>query len=222
MKPTVGWGLSGPSFVESLEQARVGQGSWGPAELLCRSPGSDRPARARRKSLRTPSYRARIEGLMDTSAFYARSSQGGNPIGTAQTLLSWRDSLVEAGWDGGGVLGGGERLAALAAIEAAEAIHCRWRRPIGWRAYRALSLLGPFRHGFTMRSGWLKSIPCGLPAGDASSSSWNHRARASQASSWYCLVRRGYGPRLVAALDSGRAREHDRSVRRWIAATAEQ
>lgn len=121
MKPTVGWGLSGPSFVEEPEQARVGRPTWGPGELL-----RDLELRLglleeqASESTRTPGYRARIERLTDTGAFYARSFEV-DPIGTAETLLGWRDSLVEAGWNGGDIAGGGERLAALAAIEAIEA-----------------------------------------------------------------------------------------------------
>ena len=39
-------------------------------------------------------------------------------LGTTAVLLEWRDNLVEAGWSGSAIAGGGETLGALAAIEA--------------------------------------------------------------------------------------------------------
>ncbi|HVV83856.1 MAG TPA: PD-(D/E)XK nuclease family protein, partial [Kofleriaceae bacterium] len=49
--------------------------------------------------------------------FYARSFAI-DPLGTAEMLLTWRDGLIEAGWAGTGVPGGGARLEAFAAVEA--------------------------------------------------------------------------------------------------------
>jgi ATP-dependent helicase/nuclease subunit B len=71
-------------------------------------------------SIRIPKYRARLQRLADSEAFYAKSFEV-DPLGTARTLLAWRDSLVEAGWDGGHIPNGGERLAALTAIERLDA-----------------------------------------------------------------------------------------------------
>lgn len=48
--------------------------------------------------------------------FYS-ASYAIDPIGTAKTLLSWRDQLVEAGWNGELVEGGGERLATFFELE---------------------------------------------------------------------------------------------------------
>jgi hypothetical protein len=59
---------------------------------------------------------ARIKAVGDPSAFYARSLAV-DELGTAEALLAWRDELVEAGWSGKPIAGGGERLAALAKIE---------------------------------------------------------------------------------------------------------
>jgi RecB family exonuclease len=52
-----------------------------------------------------------------TKPFYA-TSFAVDSLGTAKTLLAWRDALVDAGWNGKPVAGGGARLDALAAIEA--------------------------------------------------------------------------------------------------------
>jgi ATP-dependent helicase/nuclease subunit B len=120
MKLTVGWGLSGPAFVdESGATARVGQPTWGPSELLRDLElRLGLPGEGDAESVRVPKYRARVAHLADAGAFYARSFEV-DPIGTARALLAFRDALVEAGWDGTLVANGGVRLAALAAIEAA-------------------------------------------------------------------------------------------------------
>jgi RecB family exonuclease len=50
--------------------------------------------------------------------FYSRS-YATDPIGTSRTLLRWRDTLVEAGWEGEAILDGGERLHTLHDLERA-------------------------------------------------------------------------------------------------------
>lgn len=50
------------------------------------------------------------------SVFYA-ASYGVDPIGTASTLLAWRDQLVDAGWNGEPVADGGDRLDTFADLE---------------------------------------------------------------------------------------------------------
>jgi hypothetical protein len=69
------------------------------------------------ESARVPRWAARIKSLGDLQAFYARSLSV-DELGTTAILLEWRDNLVEAGWNGSEIAGGGERLWALAAIEA--------------------------------------------------------------------------------------------------------
>jgi hypothetical protein len=68
-------------------------------------------------SVRVPRWTARVAAAADTGAFYERSFQV-DPVGTASTLLAWRDALVEAGWNGGIIEAGGDRLRALAVLEA--------------------------------------------------------------------------------------------------------
>jgi ATP-dependent helicase/nuclease subunit B len=48
--------------------------------------------------------------------FYSRS-YAIDPIGTATTLLGWRDQLVDAGWNGEPIPGGGERLETFCELE---------------------------------------------------------------------------------------------------------
>ena len=49
------------------------------------------------RSVRVPRYAAQIAALGDAGAFYA-ASFATDALGTADTLLAWRDALVEAGW----------------------------------------------------------------------------------------------------------------------------
>jgi hypothetical protein len=60
-----------------------------------------------------------MRSLGNRDAFYARSLDV-DELGTAGALLEWRDALVEGGWDGCDIRGGGPRLEALAAIERCE------------------------------------------------------------------------------------------------------
>ncbi len=121
MKPLVGWGLGGPCVRPRLP-ARLGEPAWSPAQLLrdlhlrMGLPQTEAAAAAR-----VPAYRQRIEEILksapDAKPFYARSFAV-DSLGTAKMLLAWRDALVDAGWNGKPVAGGGARLDALAAIEA--------------------------------------------------------------------------------------------------------
>jgi ATP-dependent helicase/nuclease subunit B len=122
MHPLVGLGLGGAAFTPRdvpHDGARVGEPVWGPAGLL-----RDLELRlglaplAAPESVRVQRYKARIEAVGDPGAFYA-ASFAVDAIGTAATLLAWRDALIEAGWDGGRIADGGDRLAAIAAIECA-------------------------------------------------------------------------------------------------------
>lgn len=124
MRILLGWDLGGPSFSERDVdlRARLGEPVWGPGDMLrdlhlrLGLPPAEAAA-----SVRVPRWAARIEALGDTEAFYARSFKT-DALGTARTLLAWRDALVEAGWDGSPIAGGGDRLMALARIEAQGAI----------------------------------------------------------------------------------------------------
>lgn len=120
MKLLVGWRLGGPTFTARNVDgvARLGEPIWGPNDLL-----RDLELRLGlphvdvAPSARVPRWAARIKLVADEKAFYARSFAV-DALGTAQTLLSWRDALVDAGWDGRTVPDGGDRLDAIAAIEA--------------------------------------------------------------------------------------------------------
>lgn len=59
--------------------------------------------------------------LAEVSAKAARfysTSYAVDPLGTATTLLAWRDALVDGGWSGESIPEGGERLAVLRELEA--------------------------------------------------------------------------------------------------------
>lgn len=128
MKPLAGWRLGGPTFTarDVDGRGRLGEPVWGPNELL-----RDLELRlglphvAGAPSARVPRWAARIKRVADDKAFYAKSFAV-DALGTAQTLLAWRDALVDAGWDGAAVPNGGDRLDALVAIE-----HCDDDLPLG-------------------------------------------------------------------------------------------
>ncbi len=69
-------------------------------------------------TIRIQRWSSRLSRLLGRSPFYARSYVV-DPVGTARTLLGWRDALVDAGWDGE-TIAGGERLETIAALEATE------------------------------------------------------------------------------------------------------
>ncbi|MFI5297243.1 MAG: PD-(D/E)XK nuclease family protein [Polyangiales bacterium] len=68
-------------------------------------------------AVRIQRWSSRLSRLVDRAPFYARSYRI-DPVGTARTLLTWRDGLVDAGWNGSPIADGGERLATIAALEA--------------------------------------------------------------------------------------------------------
>lgn len=98
-------------------EAWLGDVVWSPLQLL-----SDLELRlglARHMeptALRLASWQERLARHVSPAMFYVRSFAA-DPLGTAQTLLALRDSLVEAGWEGEDVPGGGARLEALTELE---------------------------------------------------------------------------------------------------------
>ncbi len=116
MNVLVGLGL-GRSHVDPRASARIGAPAWGAPQLLRDLElRLGLPSIAEHASLRIPRWMERVGSLHDERAFYARSFAN-DPLGTAEELLRWRDGLVEAGWDGAPVPGGGDRLGALVALE---------------------------------------------------------------------------------------------------------
>jgi hypothetical protein len=93
---------------------------WGPTALLANLelraglPGAEQP-----EHVRLQRWSRRLHDLESaTPRFYSRS-YATDPIGTSRTLLSWRDGLVEAGWDGDAIPDCGERLRTLHDLECA-------------------------------------------------------------------------------------------------------
>lgn len=116
MNVLVGLGL-GRSHVDPRANARIGAPAWGAPQLLRDLElRLGLPSITEVAGLRIPRWMERIASLRDERAFYARSFAS-DPLGTAEELLRWRDGLVEAGWDGVPVPGGGDRLGALVALE---------------------------------------------------------------------------------------------------------
>lgn len=119
MKITFGWGLDGAAWEESGggadPGAAVGRAVLGPAGLaaLLRTRlgltgfEEDHP-------LRVAAYR---DALAGSAHAWCAESFGLDPWAVAKKMLSWRDELVAAGWDGAPVPGGSPRLGDLAAAE---------------------------------------------------------------------------------------------------------
>ncbi|MDB4944553.1 MAG: hypothetical protein JWP97_4087 [Labilithrix sp.] len=125
MKPLVGLSLGGPVVRAAGAHGTLGEPAWSPAQLLRDlEMRLGLPKDASPLAQRVPAYARRLAaGPVD--AFY-RQSFAVDALGTARQLLGWRDALLEAGWDGRAVAGGGPRLAALAAIEALAAEGAAW------------------------------------------------------------------------------------------------
>jgi ATP-dependent helicase/nuclease subunit B len=122
VRALVGFGLGGASFTPrsgATPRARLGEPVWGGAALLrdlelrLALSGAIAP-----RSVRVPRHAARIIEAADANAFYA-ASFASDAVGTADALLGWRDILIESGWNGRAIAEGGDRLAALARLEAA-------------------------------------------------------------------------------------------------------
>jgi len=113
------WGGTTWTAVDALPLggASIGQVTWGPAQLLrdlelrlglTRTPEP--------QALRVARWQARIAAVTSQRRYYSRSFEV-DPLGTAEALLRSRDTLVDAGWEGQGIEGGGRRLAALHELE---------------------------------------------------------------------------------------------------------
>ncbi len=125
MTPLVSQLFHGPVIAEPTDlapgRAAIGRPTWPPGALLQNlelrlgipRPEMDDTVRVQRWSRRLASV------SLSKARFYSRS-YAVDPIGTAKTVLEWRDALVLAGWSGEHVAGGGERLDTLAELEGAD------------------------------------------------------------------------------------------------------
>ena len=125
MEPLIGLGLGGPALAlpaAAGSRAILGRPAWGARGLLRDLElRLGLPAVVESASTRTLQWSARIASLGDEGAFYMRSFAV-DALGTAEALLAWRDALIEAGWSGAVVAGGGDRLNALASLERHDAV----------------------------------------------------------------------------------------------------
>jgi len=96
----------------------LGMPVWGPAALLHDLElRLGLPPSSSSTTARVRSYAARIERVRPP---FLDASFAADRLGTAAAVLGLRDALVDAGWDGEVISRGGDRLAAIAAIEALE------------------------------------------------------------------------------------------------------
>jgi len=124
MTPLVSQLFHGPVIAEHTDlapgQAALGHPAWGPRELLQNLElrlGLPRPEMD--DTVRVQRWSRRLAAVSVARPRFFSSSYGVDPIGTAKTVLEWRDALVLAGWNGSNVASGGERLDTLAELERA-------------------------------------------------------------------------------------------------------
>lgn len=122
MDPLVGLEFSGATLTPFDEfapgQGALGRPVWGPQELL-----RDLELRLGLaggveglSAVRTAQWAARIDRIAAVDRFYS-ASFAVDRLGTAAAVLELRDTLVNAGWDGGAIAGGGARLDAIVELE---------------------------------------------------------------------------------------------------------
>jgi ATP-dependent helicase/nuclease subunit B len=98
----------------------VGRPVWGPTALLANLElRAGLPGFQQTEHVRLQRWSRRLHEIESaTPRFYSRS-YATDPLGTSRTLLSWRDTLVEGGWDGEAIPEGGDRLGTLHELERA-------------------------------------------------------------------------------------------------------
>lgn len=122
MTPLGGLFFRGAALTEHDDLApgagTVGNVALGRAQLLANLElrlGLPTPAVAH--GVRMQQWSRRLAEVAKRGAPFYAASYEVDPIGTASTLLSWRDLLVDAGWNGERVAGGGDRLDTFADLE---------------------------------------------------------------------------------------------------------
>jgi RecB family exonuclease len=70
--------------------------------------------------VRLQQWSRRLAEVAEKGPRFYSASYSVDPIGTAGTLLTWRDGLVDAGWNGQAIPDGGPRLQAFAELERGE------------------------------------------------------------------------------------------------------
>ncbi len=120
MLVTFGLQLDGSVAPDTLggRSASLGETVCGPERLLCLLEchlglgGDWKP-----EPVRVLEYRSRLAAADNGRRFYTQSYRR-DPLGTATTLLRWREELIAGGWDGSLPATQAARLADLAAVEA--------------------------------------------------------------------------------------------------------
>src|SRR5882672_10247104 len=126
MRPLGGLFFRGGTLAEHEDLApqsgQLGQVTWSPDALL-----GDLELRLGLPSppvgyaVRLQQWSKRLADLaLKGTCFYGKAYDL-DPIGTAATLLGWRDLLVDAGWDGESILQGGSRLETFTDLEREDA-----------------------------------------------------------------------------------------------------
>lgn len=120
MEITFGWGLDGAAWERpdggGASRASLGHAAVGPAGLAnILGTRLGITGMAHERPLRIGAYR---DALAQTNRLWCGASFELDAWAVAKKMLSWRDELVAAGWDGARVAGASPRLADLAEAEA--------------------------------------------------------------------------------------------------------
>lgn len=122
LTPVISLFSSGPTLTERNDLAAgaalLGRPNWNATQLLSQLElrlGLPRVEMA--DVLRVQRWSARLNGPAEHGDRFYAASYATDRLGTARTLLEWRDELVMAGWNGEAVPGGGSRLDTLSELE---------------------------------------------------------------------------------------------------------
>jgi ATP-dependent helicase/nuclease subunit B len=122
MTPLVSQLVHGPVIAEHSDlapgQGALGRPTWASGALLQNLElRLGLPRAEMDDTVRLQRWSRRLRTVCESRTCFYSSSYALDPIGTAKTLLEWRDALVLAGWDGNRIANGGERLDTLAELE---------------------------------------------------------------------------------------------------------
>lgn len=123
LTPMVSMLFGGPSITTQNDltegNAVLGRPVWDPRMLLAQLElRLGLPQAAAPEVVRLQRWTATLRELGASEPCFFSDSYSMDPLGTAKTLLEWRDDLALAGWNGKSVPGGGSRLDTLVELEA--------------------------------------------------------------------------------------------------------
>lgn len=123
MIPLAGLLFSGATLTERDDlppgTGLLGRPVWGPAAMLADLElRLGLPAPRAAQGVRLQRWSRRLAEVAERGPRFYSASYEVDPVGTASALLAWRDTLIDAGWGGEAIAGGGSRLETFVELEA--------------------------------------------------------------------------------------------------------